>query len=87
MRGSPIQEIRLRDALHTDITYSPSFEEYLSCVEAKLDYARWEGEEEEKPYSPYLKAKAIVGYRMKKEIEAHIQDVQNMASRKAARKK
>ena len=52
-----------------------------------MDYARWEGEDEEKPYSPYLKAKVVVGYRMKKLIEAHIQDVQNAATRKAGKKK
>jgi hypothetical protein len=87
MRGEPIQTIRLRDALHADISYNQSFEEYLACKSAGLDYARWEGEEGEEPYSPFLKAKTLVGYRMEKQIEAHVQDVQNAAQRKANKKK
>jgi hypothetical protein len=47
-----------------------------------MDYGRWEDENGE-PYSKDVKAKAVIGYRMKKLIEAHIQDAQNAASRKA----
>lgn len=87
MNGEPIQEVRIRDALKVNITSSPSFEEFQACTDAGMDYSRWEGEDEEKPYSPYLKAKVVVGYRMKKQIEAHVQDVQNAATRKAGKKK
>jgi hypothetical protein len=53
-----------------------------------MDYARWEAmDESEKPYPIEIKARVLVGHRMKKLIEAHIQEAQNVASRKAAKKK
>jgi hypothetical protein len=55
-------------------------EEYLSCTEAGLDYSRWEGFGE--PYSRWLKARTIVGWRMKNLIEAHSQAAQAKAGKK-----
>lgn len=86
--GVPIQSLTLRDQLSLNITYSSSYEEFLACTEAKMDYARWEAmDESEKPYPIEIKARVLVGHRMKKLIEAHIQEAQNVASRKAAKKK
>jgi hypothetical protein len=85
MHGQPIQEVKLRDVLKVGISYSPSFEQYLSCTEAKMDWERWNSIEN--PYPTEIMASAIVGYRMKRLIEAHTQAAQNAAQRKAAKRK
>jgi hypothetical protein len=83
--GNPIQNRRLKDQLNAGITYSSSFEEYRACVHSGMDYGKWEALEDN--YSVETKARAIVGYRMDKLIEANVQDAQNAAQRKAGRKK
>jgi hypothetical protein len=80
----PIQEAYLKDRLKVEISYSQSFEEFLACTEAGMDWHRWNKTDD---YDVYEKALVIVGYRMRHLIEAHVSDAQNAAQRKAAKRK
>ena len=85
MHGDPIQKVRLKDQLKVGITYAPSFEHYLACTESNMDWDRWNSIDD--PYPVEVMASAIVGFRMKKLIEAHTQAAQNSAQRKANKRK
>ncbi len=77
MKGkTPIHQVRLKNPLKTNITYSMAFEEMQACVAAGMDVERWHDPRPEVAYAKELKIRTVAWHRLRGMVEAHMGDTQ-----------
>jgi hypothetical protein len=83
----PIEQIRLRNPLNVNISFSTDFLGLEACIAAGLDVEKWDNPNPPpEGYSRKLKARVIARYQLHDLINAHIGDTQIEQQKKEAAK-
>ena len=81
--GAPIEQVRLRNPLNVNISFSTDFLGLEACIAAGLDVEKWDNlNPPPEGYSRKLKARVIARYQLRDLIEAHIGDTQIQEQKK-----
>jgi alkylated DNA repair dioxygenase AlkB len=68
--GSPIDQVRVKNAVSAHITYSPLLEQWFAAKDAGLDLERWQAG----GYERFFMAQVVAAYRLQQQISAHQDD-------------
>lgn len=77
MKGRrPITQVRLRNPLDTNITYSMSYLEMEACITAGMDVERWQNPNPPpEGYHRRLKAQVVAFHQLQQMVKAHTEDM------------